>query len=129
MHVFLRDVRSGVSLLGRPAREPKSEPGQMKLSKGQSQPEKAANIRLCISLHGSGSTILIPGFDCDSKVEGSAVPMDSALRFKSLRPSTVIAATWQGSLPEFLDLRFENTSCVSNAKIGLVSMLSHPELL
>ena len=32
----------------------------MKVSKGQSQPETAANLRLCISLHGSGSTILIP---------------------------------------------------------------------
>ena len=38
----------------------------MKASKGQSQPEIAADLRLLGSLHGSGSTILIPGFDYDS---------------------------------------------------------------
>ena len=32
----------------------------------QSQPEMVAGIRLLNSLHGSGSTVLIPGFDCDS---------------------------------------------------------------
>ena len=35
------------------------------MSKGQSQPEIVCG-RLCISLHGSGSTILVPGFDCDA---------------------------------------------------------------
>ena len=38
----------------------------MKMSKGYSQPEIAADIRLLNSVHGSGSTILIPGFDYDS---------------------------------------------------------------
>ena len=35
----------------------------MKVSKGQSQPEIVADIRLLNSLHGSGSTILLPGFE------------------------------------------------------------------
>ena len=38
----------------------------MKVSKGQSQPEIVADIRLSISLHGSGFTIFVPGLDCDS---------------------------------------------------------------
>ena len=38
----------------------------MKVSKGQSQPEIVADIRLLNSLHGSGFTIFVPGFDCDS---------------------------------------------------------------
>ena len=38
----------------------------MKVSKGQPQPELAADIRLLYSLHGSGSIMLIPGFDYDS---------------------------------------------------------------
>ena len=40
----------------------------MKDSKGQSQPEIVADIRLSNSLHGSGFTIFVPGFDCDSYV-------------------------------------------------------------
>ena len=39
----------------------------MKGSKGQFQTKIAAEIRLN-ALHGSGSTILMPGFDCDSTV-------------------------------------------------------------
>ena len=35
------------------------------VSKGQSQPEVVADIRLLNSLHGFGQTILIPGFDSD----------------------------------------------------------------
>ena len=35
------------------------------MSKGQSQPEIVATA-FCILVHGSGWTILIPGFDCDS---------------------------------------------------------------
>ena len=35
----------------------------MKVSKGQSQPQIAAEFRLLNSSHGSGPTILIPGFD------------------------------------------------------------------
>ena len=38
----------------------------MKVSKGQSQPEIVAELRLLNSLHGSGWTILIPGSDYDS---------------------------------------------------------------
>ena len=38
----------------------------MKVSKGQSQPEIVADVRLLNSLHGSGFTIFVPGFDCDS---------------------------------------------------------------
>ena len=33
---------------------------------GRSQPEISADIRLLSSLHGAGSTIFVPGFDCDS---------------------------------------------------------------
>ena len=37
----------------------------MKVSKGRSQPEIAADIRLLNPVHGSGiTTILVPGFDC-----------------------------------------------------------------
>ena len=44
----------------------------MKVSKGQSQPEIVADVRLLDSLHGSGiTTILIPGFDCDCEPWGS----------------------------------------------------------
>ena len=45
----------------------------MKVGKGQSSP-LAAHIRLLNSLHGSGSTILIPGFDYDSGRETSKLP-------------------------------------------------------
>ena len=38
----------------------------MKVSKGQSQPEIAAEFRLLIPVHGSGDSILVPGLDCDS---------------------------------------------------------------
>ena len=38
----------------------------MKVSKGQSEPEIVADLRLSYSLHGSGFTIFVPGFDCDS---------------------------------------------------------------
>ena len=37
----------------------------MKVSKGQSQPEVVAAAFLAL-LHGSGFTIFVPGFDCDS---------------------------------------------------------------
>ena len=37
--------------------------------KGHSQPEAAAGLRLCVSLHGSGSTMLIPSFDRHSRGE------------------------------------------------------------
>ena len=47
---------------GRMSLEPRSKPG-LKVGKGQSQPEIAADIRLLHSLHGSGFTILIPGFE------------------------------------------------------------------
>ena len=40
--------------------EPQSNPGQLEGSKGQSQPQIAADIRLLNSLHGSGSTMLVP---------------------------------------------------------------------
>ena len=40
----------------------------MKVSKGQSQPEIVAEFRLLNSLHGSGFTIFVPGFDCGSLV-------------------------------------------------------------
>ena len=43
--------------------EPQSKSGYVKVSKGRSPPEIAADIRLLSSLYGSGS---IPGFDCDS---------------------------------------------------------------
>ena len=38
----------------------------MKVSKGKTQPELVADIRLSSTLHGSGCTILVPGLDGDS---------------------------------------------------------------
>ena len=38
----------------------------MKVSKGGFQPEIAADLRLLNSLHGSGPTMFIPGFDFKS---------------------------------------------------------------
>ena len=46
----------------------------MKVSKGKTQPDLVAEFRLSSSLRGSGSIILVPGFDCDSFAGGSHFP-------------------------------------------------------
>ena len=50
---------------GRPAGEPQSTPGYMKVSKG-AIPAINSCGRLSNSVHGSGFTIFVAGFDCDS---------------------------------------------------------------
>ena len=57
----------------------------MKVSKGQSQPKIAA-ADLLDSLHGSGFTILIPGFDCGSNGNGVLSVCLSNLHQKKVAP-------------------------------------------
>ena len=71
----------------------------MKVSKGQSQPEIVADIRLLNSLHGVGSTILIPGFDYDRCWAPRAGKLDPAVQRNFERQDSHItckAPDWQG---------------------------------
>ena len=56
----------------------------MKVSKGQSQSEIAADIRLLNSLHVSGFTICVPGFDCDPLTKAASVTL-AAQRMRRCR--------------------------------------------
>ena len=47
--------------------------------------------RLCISLHGSGSTILIPGFDCDSNMITASLGLPAARPGADLKAVRVVA--------------------------------------
>ena len=58
--------------------------------KGQSQPESAADIRLCISLHGSGSTVVKPGFECDSDASCAV------FIFPFIEGGAKVVLSWQG---------------------------------
>ena len=66
----------------------------MKVSKGRSQPEIAADIPLLNSLHGSGSTILVSGFDCDSPVGGPPLFLNSLWRTSCSPASTTREPCW-----------------------------------